>query len=77
MSRTVIDLDEELLSTAASLLGATSKRATVHEALNQVVARQLRRCHMERYLGGQNPNLANPDLVNLELLGQAWGGRNI
>ncbi|MGI8648196.1 MAG: DUF2191 domain-containing protein [Acidimicrobiales bacterium] len=77
MSRTVINLDEELLSTAASLLGTTSKRATVHEALNQVVVRQLLRRHMQRYPGGQNPNLANPDLTNLELLGQAWGGRNI
>ncbi|MGH3544790.1 MAG: type II toxin-antitoxin system VapB family antitoxin [Mycobacteriales bacterium] len=69
MSRTVIDLDDDLLATAASMLGTTSKRATVHQALRQTVEQRLRRLHVERYLSGGNPDLTNP-----QLLGQAWSG---
>lgn len=42
MSRTVIDLDDEVLDEARSLLGTTTKAATVRAALLEVVKRARR-----------------------------------
>jgi Arc/MetJ family transcription regulator len=42
MSRTVIDLDDELLAEAAEILGTSKKVATVNAALADVVKRRKR-----------------------------------
>ncbi|MFC7246444.1 type II toxin-antitoxin system VapB family antitoxin [Catellatospora aurea] len=39
MSRTMIDLDDELLAEAARLLGTETKKDTVNAALREVAAR--------------------------------------
>jgi Arc/MetJ family transcription regulator len=39
MSKTLIDLDEELLTQAQRVLGTTTKKATVNTALREVVRR--------------------------------------
>ena len=40
MSTTRIELDQELLEQVASILGTTTKKATVNEALRRVVQRK-------------------------------------
>ncbi|MFD0597766.1 type II toxin-antitoxin system VapB family antitoxin [Catellatospora coxensis] len=49
MSRTMIDLDDELLAEAARLLGTETKKDTVNAALREVAAR-LRRIDALREL---------------------------
>lgn len=49
MSRTMIDLDDELLAEAARLLGTETKKDTVNAALREVAAR-LRRIEALREL---------------------------
>jgi Arc/MetJ family transcription regulator len=43
VARTLIDINEALLSTAAKELGTTTKRATVEAALRAVVGKAARR----------------------------------
>lgn len=49
MTRTMIDIDDEILAEAAHLLGTATKKDTVHAALREVVAR-LRRVDALREL---------------------------
>lgn len=60
MSTTQLELDQELLAQAAAILGTTTKKATVNEALRRVVAAELRRRHLEELAGGALPDLADP-----------------
>lgn len=64
MSRTVIDLDDDLVQLAADAMGTTSKKATVHQALTRVVVAEMRRHHIERFTSGDNPDLNNADLMD-------------
>ncbi|MEW2142669.1 type II toxin-antitoxin system VapB family antitoxin [Micromonospora vinacea] len=43
MSRTILDVDDELLAEAGTILGTTTKKATVNAALKAVVDREKRR----------------------------------
>lgn len=43
MSKTHLDIDDELLSRTAKLLNTGTKRQTVHEALQRVVQQEERR----------------------------------
>ncbi|MGR6320464.1 type II toxin-antitoxin system VapB family antitoxin [Micromonospora soli] len=43
MSRTILDVDDNLLAAASEILGTTTKRATVNAALEAVVNREKRR----------------------------------
>ena len=67
MSTTQIDLDPELLDQAASILGTTTKKATVNEALRRVVHAEARRRHLEELAAGALPDLSDPDVMR-----KAW-----
>ncbi|MGH3275487.1 MAG: type II toxin-antitoxin system VapB family antitoxin [Streptosporangiaceae bacterium] len=67
MSTTQIDLDQDLLASAASVLGTTTKKDTVNEALRHVVRGELRRRHVDELADG-----ALPDLVDPEVMARAW-----
>jgi Arc/MetJ family transcription regulator len=69
MSKTVIDLDEDLVQRAADALGTTSKKATVDQALRRVVMEQMRSRHVERFRSGDNH-----DLNDQALMDAAWQG---
>jgi Arc/MetJ family transcription regulator len=67
MSTTQIELDQDLLSQAAAILGTATKKATVNEALRRVVQGELRRRHVDELAGG-----ALPDLADTTLMESAW-----
>lgn len=67
MSKTLIDLDEELLAQAAELLGTKTKKDTVNRALSEYVKFRLRMSLGERLASGGLPDLADP-----EIMAQAW-----
>jgi Arc/MetJ family transcription regulator len=63
MSTTQIELDQDLLRQAAAILGTSTKKATVNEALRRVVQDELRRRHVEELANGALPDLADPDIM--------------
>jgi Arc/MetJ family transcription regulator len=63
MSTTQIELDQELLDEAASILGTTTKKATVNEALRRVVHSEARRRHLEELATGALPDLSDPEIM--------------
>jgi Arc/MetJ family transcription regulator len=63
VSITQIDVDHDLLTQAAEILGTTTKKATVNEALRRVVQEELRRRHVDELAGGALPDLADPDIM--------------
>jgi Arc/MetJ family transcription regulator len=63
VSTTQIELDQELLDQAASILGTTTKKATVNEALRRVVQAETRRRHLEELAAGALPDLSDPDIM--------------
>ena len=63
MSTTQIELDHELLEQAALILGTTTKKATVNEALRQVVRSEVRRRHLEELAAGALPDLSDPEIM--------------
>lgn len=67
MAKTVVDLDDELLSEAAQLLGTTTKKDTVNRALAELVQRR-RRQDLVEWLAAD----PLPDLRDVNVLGQAW-----
>ncbi|MFI6758505.1 type II toxin-antitoxin system VapB family antitoxin [Micromonospora sp. NPDC050417] len=60
MSRTILDVDDALLDEAATILGTTTKKATVNEALRAVVNREKRREFADWLKSGGLPDLTNP-----------------
>jgi len=58
MSTTQIELDQALLTQAAAILGTTTKKATVNEALRRVVQEDVRRRHIDELAASlkQYPN---------------------
>lgn len=67
MATTQIDLDQALLREAAEVLGTTTKKATVNEALRQVVARERQLRHLRKLAAGALPDLRNPEVMD-----KAW-----
>lgn len=63
MSKTLIDIDEKLLTQAAEFLGTTTKKDTVNRALGEYVKLQLRLRHIERLASGGLPDLADPEVM--------------
>lgn len=69
MSRTIIDVDDELLAEAAKIFGTSTKRATVNAALQAAVNREKRREFADWLKGGGLPDLtgsansSTPDVV--------------
>ncbi len=67
MPTTQIELDQDLLRQAAAILGTSTKKATVNEALRRVVQAELRRRHVDELANG-----ALPDLAEAALMEGAW-----
>jgi Arc/MetJ family transcription regulator len=67
VSTTQIELDPTLLAQAAAILGTTTKKATVNEALRRVVQEDVRRRHVDELAAGALPDLADPDIM-----AEAW-----
>lgn len=63
MTKTLVDIDERLLSEAAEVLGTRTKKDTVNAALKDAVDRSLRRRHLERLTQGGLPDLSDPDVM--------------
>jgi Arc/MetJ family transcription regulator len=57
VSRTVLDVDDELLAEAAKIFGTSTKRATVNAALQAAVNREKRREFADWLKGGGLPDL--------------------
>jgi Arc/MetJ family transcription regulator len=57
MSRTILDVDDELLANAAKIFGTTTKKATVNAALQAAVNREKRREFAEWLKAGGLPDL--------------------
>jgi Arc/MetJ family transcription regulator len=64
MATTRIELDQELLSQAATILGTTTNKSTVNEALRRVVQEELRRRHVDELAAGALPDLADPAVMD-------------
>ncbi|MFF3856535.1 type II toxin-antitoxin system VapB family antitoxin [Micromonospora sp. NPDC002575] len=60
MSRTILDVDDELLSEAAKIFGTTTKKATVNAALKAAVDREKRREFADWLKSGGLPDLTEP-----------------
>lgn len=60
VSRTILDVDDELLAEAGKILGTTTKRATVNAALKAIVDREKRRQFADWLKSGGLPELTGP-----------------
>jgi len=60
MARTVIDIDEHQLGQASTILGTTTKVATVNAALADVVNRRRRQDFFDWLTAGGLPDLTGP-----------------
>jgi Arc/MetJ family transcription regulator len=63
MTATQIDLDDRLVTQAADILGTTTKKATVNEALRRVVALEIQLRHLEELASGALPDLRDPEVM--------------
>jgi Arc/MetJ family transcription regulator len=57
MSRTILDVDDELLAEAAKIFGTNTKKATVNAALQAAVNREKRREFADWLKAGGLPDL--------------------
>jgi Arc/MetJ family transcription regulator len=60
MTRTIIDIDEEMLAGAQEILGTSTKKDTVNAALRRVVAFEAGRQFLEDARAGAFDELAKP-----------------
>ena len=67
MTKTLIDIDLDLLHQSQQILGTTTKKDTVNGALREVVRRWAAEEFIELARGG-----AFDDLLNPEIAEQAW-----
>jgi Arc/MetJ family transcription regulator len=65
--KTTLEVDEDLVARAGAILGTRGLKATVHRALEEVVAREARRRFAERLQTMQGVDLDNPEVMK-----QAW-----
>lgn len=64
MTKTLVDIEDDLLEQAAAILDTPTKKATVNQALAETVALDGRRRHLERLVGGGLPDLADQDVMD-------------
>jgi Arc/MetJ family transcription regulator len=67
MSKRLVDIDDDLLKEASSVLGATTMKDTVNQALASVVQAARRRRHADRLQAMDGLDLDKPRVMN-----QAW-----
>ncbi|MFF3381112.1 type II toxin-antitoxin system VapB family antitoxin [Streptomyces sp. NPDC002680] len=60
MTRTVIDVDDEMLAEAAEIFGTTTKVATVNAALEDAIKRRKRASFLGWLAEGGLPDLTGP-----------------
>jgi Arc/MetJ family transcription regulator len=58
--KTLVDIDDKLLRAASAILGTSTKKDTVNEALREVVAMQARRADLDWLRTGPARQLAEP-----------------
>lgn len=63
MTKTLIDIDDELLGEASTALGTRTKKDTVHSALTEAVAVARRREHLALLRTGGLPDLSDPEVM--------------
>lgn len=61
MARTLLDLDLELLDNAQKILGTKTKKATVAEALREIIVREARQQEIKSLLAGAGSEMADKD----------------
>ena len=66
MTRTLVDIDDEALASAAAELGTTTKVDTVNRALAEIAARPARLAFLEGL------RVADDDLGDPEVMRGAW-----
>lgn len=64
MAKTLIEVDEQLMVDAMAATGKATKRATVTEALEQVVRKARAREYLERLEGGIVRDLDDAEVVS-------------
>lgn len=64
MSKRLVDIDDELLEAASSILGASTMKDTVNRSLEAVVLADRRRRHADRLEGMQGLDLDKPKVMS-------------
>lgn len=67
MTKRLIDIDDDLLDEARSVLGADTMKSAVNRALAQVVETERRRAHLVRLT-----TMRGLDLDDAEIMAEAW-----
>ena len=67
MSKTSIDIDDELLRQVRNLLGTSSIKETIHCALSEIVPAEARRAEVQALV-----NMDRLDLADSEIMKNAW-----
>jgi Arc/MetJ family transcription regulator len=60
MTKRLVDIDDDLLAEAATLLGTTTMKQTVNRSLEQVLLADRRRRHADRLEAMRGLDLAKP-----------------
>jgi Arc/MetJ family transcription regulator len=64
VSKRLVDIDDELLGEAASVLGASTMKETVNRSLESVVLAARRRRHADRLEAMRGLDLAKPTVMS-------------
>lgn len=64
MSKRLVDIDEELLHEASSVLGASTMKETVNRSLEAVVLAARRRRHADRLESMRGLDLDKPEIMS-------------
>ncbi len=64
MTKRLVDIDDELLSEARSILDGATMKETVNSALKQLIDAELRRHHLRRLETGLGTDLADDDIMS-------------
>ncbi len=64
MSKRLVDIDDELLDEAATVLGAATMKETVNRSLEAVVLAARRRRHADRLEAMRELDLAKPKVMS-------------
>lgn len=64
MSKRLVDIDDDLLDEASSLLGTQTMKETVNRALESVVIAERRRRHADRLEAMEGVDLAKPRVMS-------------
>ena len=67
MTKRLVDIDDQLLSEATEILGASTMKETVNRALSEIVRAHLRRRHAGRLMA-----MDGLDLDQADVMAEAW-----